>query len=59
MIDISIIFFLCVQKFLKNYIRIPKIIEYGNCYMNDKNISYIVMEKLGPDLTNLNNQQAD
>ena len=42
-----------VQKFLKNYIRIPKIIEYGNCYMNDKNISYIVMEKLGPDLTNL------
>lgn len=42
-----------IQKHLKEYIRIPKIIEYGNCLVDGKKREYIIMEKLGPDLSNL------
>jgi serine/threonine protein kinase len=42
-----------IQKHLKEYIRIPKIVEYGNCLVDGKKREYIIMEKLGPDLSNL------
>ena len=42
-----------IQKHLKDYIRIPKIIEYGNCLVEGKKREYIIMEKLGADLSNL------
>ncbi len=42
-----------IQKHLREYIRIPKIIEYGSCLVNNEKRDYIIMEKLGPDLSNL------
>lgn len=41
------------QPHLSEYIRIPRVVEFGTCFIDGNRREYIVMERFGADLSNL------
>ena len=40
---------------LKDFLKIPRMPDYGSCKLQSKNIQYMVMERFGKDLSNIRN----